>query len=110
MKCKDQVGLQWSNLLTSTKDSHLDLPFWIAESLALHGFVDLSFPTMFQGPVLDQLRASPMIHLSQQSPFFFRFASLMIQQMYVFCICTTFFIDTFCLFFIDTFFKSFKMI
>jgi GINS complex subunit 3 len=45
------------NDLTVEKKSRVDLPFWLAEILALHNVVDLSFPRQYSARVRSALDA-----------------------------------------------------
>ncbi|UZJ52373.1 hypothetical protein CBS101457_001693 [Exobasidium rhododendri] len=50
-------GVDGANALIVEKKSRVDLPFWMAELLALHNVVDLSFPRQYSARVRSALDA-----------------------------------------------------
>ncbi|KAJ3303606.1 DNA replication complex GINS protein PSF3 [Kappamyces sp. JEL0829] len=76
-----QKELHGLGMMEMDKDLKAELPFWMAEPLAQEEYLTLMTPAMFQSKVLDELRASCAVNLSQHSNYFYLFAALMIKVM-----------------------------
>jgi hypothetical protein len=68
--------------LEQDKENRTDLPYWLAEPLAQDDYLALSVPQVFHSKVLDELKASCQVNVSQHSPYFYLFAAQIIDSMY----------------------------
>ena len=67
------------------QDDKIDMPFWMAQSLAKRGLVSVQTPRAYSQTFLANIHAHPqVVNLNRQSPYYYRLGAKL-SKMYCGC-------------------------